>query len=479
MVSAQRQIGELLDQRAATARLRPVADRVPKAPDGIRPLGLDRGEDGLERMEVGVHVRDDRHSHRRRVTLPVTRRQALALAGAMVVWAIAAWLLLDTRVPALDLPRVESRDWFSAGELERIEHYRRLPRWLWVASTVVQLLVLAALAWQGRRLAASAARVTRGRIRKGVLVGLVCALAVWTFTLPLGAVSHYWRRRYGLSEQGYGAWLGDQAVTLAVTAILVAVAVSGALALARRYGRRWWIPGGGALALLGVVYVLLQPLVVEPLFNRFEPLRDPALAARIEQLADRVGVHVDRVDVADASRRTTAANAVITGLGPTRRIALYDTLLDGRFTQDEIAVVAAHELAHAAREHTWKGAAWFGLFAVPGVALVAWAVRRRGDLGAREGPSLVPLMLFVAFAVSLAALPAQNALSRRYEAEADWLALVATADPGAATGLVHGLSVASLGDPDPPGWSTILLGTHPAPVDRIAMALAYAKQTGG
>jgi STE24 endopeptidase len=421
-----------------------------------------------------VDVGDDRHPHRRRVTLPV-----VALGAAAAVWAIGAWLLLGTQVPALELPHVDPRDWFSAAELERIDDYRRLPRWLWVASTVVELAVLAALAWQGRRLAAAAARATRGTVRQGVLVGLSCALAVWAATLPLEAVSHGWRRRYGLSGQGYGAWLGDRAIELAVTAVLLALAVAGALALARRFGRRWWIPGGGALALLAVAYVLLQPLVVEPLFNRFEPLRDPALAARIERLADRVGVHVGRVEVADASRRTTAANAVITGLGPTRRIALYDTLLDGRFTEDEIAVVSAHELAHAARSHTWKGAAWFVLFAVPGLAVIAWALRRRGEPGSADGPSLVPAALLVAFVLSLVALPAENALSRRYEAEADWIALTATGDPQAAAGLVHGLAVAALSDPDPPAWSVLLLGTHPSSVDRIAMALAYAEREGG
>jgi STE24 endopeptidase len=422
-------------------------------------------------MEVRVHVGDDRHLHRRRLTLSLA-----GLAG--IVWAVAAWLLLDTQVPALELPSVDPRDWFTAAELQRIEEYRRLPRWLWVGSTLAELLVLAALAWKGRGLAGAAARVTRGRVRGGVLVALACTLAVWAATLPFGAASHAWRRRYGLSEQGYAAWLGDQAVALLVLAVPVAIAVGVALALARRFGRSWWIPGGGALALLALAYVLLQPLVIQPLFNRFEPLRDEALAARIEQLADRVGVEVGSVDVADASRRTTAANAVITGIGPTRRIALYDTLLDGRFTQDEIAVVSAHELAHAARAHIWKGAAWFVLFAVPGVALLAWALRRRGDLGGGEGSSLVPLALFVAFALSLVALPAQNALSRRYEAEADWLALVATEDPEAATGLVHGLAVSSLNDPDPPGWSAILLSTHPVPVDRIAMALAYAERAG-
>ena len=133
----------------------------------------------------------------------------------------------------------------------------------------------------------------------------------------------------------------------------------------------------------------------------------------------------------------------------------------------------AHELAHVERAHVWKGAAWFVLFAVPGVALVAFVLNRRGGPG---DPGLVPLALLCAFVLSLAVLPAANAISRRYEAEADWFALVATRDPQAVAGLVRRLAVASLADPDPPGWSRQLLGTHPSPLDRIAMAEAYARR---
>jgi STE24 endopeptidase len=420
-----------------------------------------------------MDVRDDCDPHPRRKTLP----WAGAVAAAFL-WGAAAWLLLDRHVPALDLPRVDARDWFTADELARIDDYRRLPRWLWVGTTAGELGVLALLAWQARRLAALASRATRGRVRAGLLVGLACVLAVWLATLPIEAVSHWWRRRYGLSEQGYGAWLGDQATSLAVLAVLVSIALAGALLLAARAGRRWWIPGGAALAALGVVYVLLQPVAIEPLFNRFEPLDDPVLVQRVEALADKLGVEVGGVEVADASRRTTAANALITGIGPTRRIALYDTLLDGRFTDDEIAVVAAHELGHAARSHPWKGAAWFALLAVPGLAGVAWIVDRRGRLGGGDAPALVPLALLAAFALSIVALPAENALSRRYEAEADWLALTATRDPQAAVGLFHELTVSALNDPDPPRWSELLLGTHPSPVDRIAMVLAWADREG-
>jgi STE24 endopeptidase len=418
-------------------------------------------------MDVG----DDRDPHRR-LTLPRALLLVVGIAAAAGV-AVGAYLLLDTEVPRLELPAVEPGAVFSAAELERMEAYRSLPRWLWVASTVIELAVLALLAWKGRELARWIGRRAKGRVRVGVLVGLTAVLAVWLATLPIGAVGHWWRRRYGLSEQGYAAWLGDQAVSLAVLAVLVSIAVAGALWLAGRFGRRWWIPGGAALAALGVLYVLLQPIAIEPLFNRFEPISDRALAVRIEGLAAELGVEVDRVDVADASRRTTAANAVVTGIGPTRRIALYDTLLDGRFSQDEIVAVAAHELGHVRRNHLWKGAAWFALFAIPSVALVAFAVGRRGD---PRDPGLVPLALLCAFVLSLAALPAANALSRRYEAEADWLALTATRDPQAVEGLVRGLAVAGLSDPDPPGWSRVFLSTHPSPLERIGMAEAFARR---
>jgi Zn-dependent protease with chaperone function len=179
---------------------------------------------------------------------------------------------------------------------------------------------------------------------------------------------------------------------------------------------------------------------------------------------------VDKVLVADASRRTTTANAYVAGIGPTRRVVLYDTILNGRFSEGEILSVSAHELAHVGRRHLWKGLAWFALLAVPGVFLVAWATERKGAL---TEPRLVPLALAVAFAWFLVTQPFQNLVSRRYEAEADWLALTATGDPSSAVALDRRLVLTSLADPDPPPWVTYWLGTHPAPIDRIAMAQEF------
>jgi STE24 endopeptidase len=389
-----------------------------------------------------------------------------------LVWVASGALLWRTQVPRLDLPELDPRDYLPADALERAADFRRISRLLFFGSLALQLLVLGFLVWKARPLADALGDVFRGRIRTGVAMGIAVALALWLVVLPLHAVSHWWRRRYGLSEQGYDGWLRDEAVSLGITVVLAAIAVAGALALAGWLGGRWWLVGGPALAAIGVLFVLVQPLVIQPLFNRFQPLPDRELAREIERLGDELGVRVERVQVADASRRTTAANAYVAGIGPSKRVVLYDTILDGSFSRGELLSVSAHELAHVARSHLWKGLAWFALLAIPGVFLVAWLTQRRGGL---EDPALVPLALLVALLFSLATLPFQNLVSRRYEREADWLALVATGDPDSAISLDRKLVLRSLGDPDPPRWLVVLLSTHPPAIERIAMAEEFMK----
>jgi STE24 endopeptidase len=418
-------------------------------------------------MQVPVNVREDRDPHRRR-----TLAQAGALFVAALVWVGSGALLWRTQVPRLDLPQLDPRDYFTAGALERAADFRRVSRLLFFGSLALQLLVLGLLVWKARPLADLFWDLVRGRVRTGLALGLTVALALWLAVLPLHAVSHWWRRRYGLSEQGYDGWLRDEAVSLGITLVLAAIAVSGALALAGWLGGRWWLVGGPALAAVGVLFVLVQPLVIQPLFNRFEPLPDRELAREIERLGDELGVGVERVQVADASRRTTAANAYVAGIGPSKRVVLYDTILDGSFSRGELLSVSAHELAHVGRSHLWKGLAWFALLAIPGVFLVAWVTDRRGGL---QDPALVPLALFVALLFSLATLPFQNLVSRRYEREADWLALVATRDPDSAISLDQRLVLRSLGDPDPPAWLVVLLSTHPPAIERIAMAEEFKR----
>ncbi len=408
-----------------------------------------------------MDVRDDGDAHGRR-----TLAKGLGAVALGALWAGAAVVLWRTEVPELALPNLDPRDYFTAAELARIDDYRSVSRLLLLGSLAAEIAVLVFAVWQARPLAARLERIGRGRVRTSVLVGLVVVAGVWLVGLPFAAVTLVRRRDFGLSEQGWAGWLTDQLTSLAVQAVLVSIAVAGAVWLAGRLGRRWWLAGAPALVAIAVVFIVVQPLVVQPLFNRFEPLPDRELAAQIEQLAAELGVEVDDVLVADASRRTTTANAYIAGLGPTRRVVLYDTLLDGRFTEGEIRFVSAHELAHVERRHLWKGLAWFTLLAVPGVFLLAWVTDRLGGLG----PRLVPLGLAFAFGWILITQPLANAVSRRYEAEADWLALQATSDPASGVALERSFVRTALADPDPPAWVRFWYGTHPTPMQRIAMA---------
>lgn len=375
-------------------------------------------------------------------------------AAAVVAGAVAAWLLWRTQVPG-DLPLPPVR-----VQADRAEEYSRLPRLLWAGRAGTDLLLLVGLAAAGPWLAR--------RLRFGVAVLLTVLAALWLVHLPFGLVLHWWQRRFGLTTQSYLAWLVDPWLELLAGAVVASVALVLGMLLARRLGRRWWLAGGPTLAMLGAAAILLQPLVVEP---RLEPLRDRALAAEIMSLGTRLGVRPRDVSVKDAAERTIRINAEVVGYGPTRKVVLWDTLLDGRVPAAEIRFIAAHELAHVARRHVWKGVAWFALLATPIALLVAEGTRRRGGLG---DPAAVPVAVLLVVAVQLALLPFANAVSRRYEAEADWVALQVTRDPRAARGLFERFATTNLASPSPPTWSYVLLATHPSLDERIGMAQAWA-----
>ncbi len=179
------------------------------------------------------------------------------------------------------------------------------------------------------------------------------------------------------------------------------------------------------------------------------------------------------VRVEDVSDDTEQANAYAYGIGPSRRVVFWDTMLRAPFTESEQKVVLAHELAHHSQGHLPEGIGWFALFAIPGAWILMRATRGRGGMGA---PEAVPLALLVVVVLQLVSAPAANAISRRMEAEADWKALQVTKDPASLEQLMVGLSETSLGDPSPPGWVELLLGTHPSLADRVAMARAWAER---
>jgi len=243
------------------------------------------------------------------------------------------------------------------------------------------------------------------------------------------------------------------------------------MALARRLGSWWWIPGAVVFTAIAAVFVFVSPYI----YPGLEKPKDAALVQRYERFERAQGVDGIPLRVEHVSGDTSQANAFAFGIGPSAKIVLWDTLLDGRFTDREVDVVMAHELGHHSSDHIAKTLGWFALFALPGALVLMLATRRRGGMGE---PSAVPLALLAVAAWGLVSSPAQNAISRRVEAEADWKALETTRDPAAARGLFREFAVTSLGDPSPPTWAYVLLQTHPTLAQRVGMAKAWTAERG-
>jgi STE24 endopeptidase len=395
----------------------------------------------------------------------VTRAQVVVVALLGALWVAAAWLLLDSVVPGdLVQPRVDVDAVFGEELVDEAERYERFLLVVWVLSQVVLFGTLAVYARYGARYARESAA---GPIGTGMLLGMLGLAIVWLARLPFALAALWWERRHGVSEVGYleavfGGWLG-----LGGTFVAVCIALLVVMALARRLGSWWWIPGAAVFALIASVLVLVGPYLVPGL----EKPDDPQLARTYERFQRAQRVDDIPLRIEEVSGDTSQANAYAFGMGPSSTIVLWDTLLDGRFSDDEVNVVLAHELGHHSSNHIPEAIAWFGLFALPGALVLMLATRRRGGMGE---PAAVPLALLVAAVFQLAVSPAQNVISRNSEEEADWKALQTTRDPAAAKGLFREFSETSLGDPSPPTWAYVLLQTHPTLAQRVGMAEAWA-----
>jgi STE24 endopeptidase len=281
--------------------------------------------------------------------------------------------------------------------------------------------------------------------------------------LPLSFWSGYaHERRWGFSTQTVGGWLADRAKSAAVGIVLSGAALLGLVGLAHALPGSWPVPAAAGAALLVLLLSFVAPVVLEPIFNRFEPLADEELAADLRALAERAGVPVREVLVADASRRTTKSNAYVSGIGRTRRVVLYDTLLR-EAGPAEVRLVVAHELGHRREQHVSKGTLLLMGGAVAGVAGV-WAA-----LGTGAGdPRNLPWVLLVGLGLELAGMPLLATVLRRWERTADRLALELTRDPAAFASAIRSLAVSNLSDLDPPRPLYLILFTHPTPPERLA-----------
>ncbi len=392
---------------------------------------------------------------------PASLAVALVVAALAAVWAVAAWWLWQTQVPdGLRLPEVPAEDVLAQPGLGEARDFERFLRWSYVASAIVLVAAFAVYARYGVRFARESAA---GRIGTGMLLGMLGLALVWLVQIPFGLLDLWWQRRHDVSELGYADWLVLNWFALGGEFLFICLALLIVMGLAGPLGNWWWIPGAAVFVGLAALVTFVSPYLIPAQTNA-----PPALVRDADRLAEEQGlppipIRVQQVDSWESP------NAAATGLGPTRRIILWNTLVDS-FDREEVDAVLAHELGHHSRRHLWKSIAWYALLALPGALLIALATRRRGGM---RDPAAVPLALFVFVVLGLLALPAQNAFTRNLEAEADWVALETTENPEAMARLWRDFADEARADPSPPTWSYLLLDTHPSMAERVAMAEAW------
>ncbi|MGW5559295.1 M48 family metalloprotease [Micromonospora sp. NPDC003944] len=410
----------------------------------------------------------------------------LALAGLTVALVVLAALLVPWhRPPAPRADQLAALRDLPAEQVAKGREFRAALRPGGYAALAVGLLVALALGLTplGGRLVELVGRPFGGHwAAQAVLGGLAVVLVADLVTLPFAAWRQSVLTRYGLSTNGWNGWAVDLLKSYAVSAVIGAVALFGFYAVIRLAPRWWWAFGAAGAAVLVVLLSFVLPVLVEPVFNRFTPMEQGPLRTELMSMAARDGVPVRDVLVADASRRTRAVNAYVSGLGPTRRVVVYDTLLR-EATPAEVTAVVAHELGHAKDSDVAAGTLTGALGAAAAVValylLGSWGpLLRLAGVDSVAQPRAFPLLVALVTVAGLIAAPVQALMSRRVEARADAHALALTNDPESFESMQRRLGSVNLGDPDPPRWEYLYSASHPSTVERMAAARAYAREAG-
>ncbi|MFC1544795.1 M48 family metallopeptidase [Gemmatimonadota bacterium] len=401
----------------------------------------------------------------------------IILLAPFVAWDATSYVLRERgdTDPARrqEILRHFSQQQIETGRQHVLRHNKLVPIYRAIFYLFYGLLLFAGLAG---RLEGALLIVTSGRwylaLPLFVLVILLCQIILY---LPLAA----WRdfvieREMGLSTITAGTWALDRLKSLAMNWVIVSLVALPVLWLVRALPGSWPLPAAGVILALSAFGIWISPWIIDPLFNEFTPLDDPRLEQDIRELSAGAGLKVDKVYVMDASRRSLYLNAYFTGLGNSRRVVLYDTLVK-ECSHDEVLSVVAHELGHWKHGHITKGF----LLEVLGVTAGLWLLwLMLSSAGFRaffnlSSPGSLALVVLLPFLISLAGTlisPAASALSRHFERQADMASLELTANPQAFISLEKRLVEHAKADLLGPPLLHKFYGSHPLPEQRIERA---------
>ncbi len=379
--------------------------------------------------------------------------------------------LLAPREEPIAPARIDLHTYFTDAEIRRGARFARPQLVLGLTRAAIELSALASVV---RRPPRWLSRPVKRPVVAGAAAGAGLAVGLSVPALPLRAVSRRRGMAVGLVTQSWRGWAADLVKSAGIEAVLAGGAGAAAVAVTRRYPRAWWLPASAGSVLFGSALAALAPVVLDPVFNDFTPLPEGETRSDVLELARAAGVKVGEVYSVDASRRTTAANAYVAGLGPTKRVVLFDTLLD-RYSRDEIRVVVAHELAHVRHRDVVRGVIYAALVA-PAAALavqrVSWALSPE-----RGTPGALPALALAAAVVGAPTGLIGNRLSRAIERRSDAYSLTLTGAPDAFISFERAIAVQNVADLEPPRWLTSLLATHPPTAERIGAAVTYSSDS--
>ncbi len=367
---------------------------------------------------------------------------------------------------------VDAEKYFSAEEIARGARFARPQLALALAREVIQVGVLAILTAKWRPTRTKAKRRDPARDAwQGALTAAATGTCLSLARVPIAAIARRRAIAVGLDTQSWSGWAADAGKAFAIGGVMTSAAGAAVTPLISRYPRGWWLPAAGGSVLVSGLFGALAPVVLAPLFNDFTPLPDGETRSDVLELAQAAGIKVKEVYSVDASRRTQGANAYVTGIGPTRRVVLFDTLLD-RYSRDQVRVVVAHELSHVRHRDALR---FVGLSAIVAPAMALAAQRVSWLLsGVKAGPPTLPAL---ALSVSLVSAPLGilgSRLSRAIERRADADALEFSRSPQAFISMQQSLVRQNVADITPPRWVRLLLASHPPSLERIGAAVAYA-----
>lgn len=415
-----------------------------------------------------------------RIRTPLARYALLFAVYALII-AAYVWYTSPNNVPdAYKGTAVDPATFYTPVQLHDSETLNAARNWIFFMSGPWEWLIYFALLASGiaRRWREGLERTRMPLAIRFPIFVLLVNLFAFLLYLPLQIASYTLSKSYGITTQPVQSWIRDMLVDFGVgyvTSLLVTAVVFWMLS---RRGR-WWFK----LWLISIPFTLfsmyVQPVVIDPLYNKFSRLSNPELEVKILDLAARAGIKADRVYEVAMSEKTNAMNAYVTGIGPSLRIVLWDTTLQ-KLTEPEILLVMAHEIGHYAMHHLeWSAVGAVGSSLVMlwlGALLYEWLLRWRGErwgIRSRSDLAALPLLLLLLSVLSFVSLPISNAVSRQAEASADRYGMKLIGNADAAVPMYQGMAIASLSDVNPPLLVRWFRDTHPSDMERMVDALRF------